>query len=376
MSEQLKKAKIDFDAECPSCGASIEFNPENGKLTCPYCGHETEIAKPEDQKEQVAQEMDFYTAEKRGNFDWGVEKKTVSCSECGSETVYDALQVADTCPYCGSHQVMEASTVNTLAPNGVCAFQITDKEAGVNFHKWLKRRIFTPRAAKISAKPNAFKGVYLPYWTFDTKTGSHYTASYGIDRVIKEKDGETRIETDWYMTSGFYQEFIDDQLVSASTRYDHDMLRKIEPFNLLDNKSYQPEYVSGFLAERYSIGLQDGWNIAQQDIREHIRSQIASKVRFECGADHVRNVQFSTTYDNITYKYLMLPIWLSSFQYKSKVYQFMVNGQTGKVGGKAPISPIRVAIAVMLAGVMIAIFAYFYGDSEQALNVITSIMSY
>lgn len=376
MSEHVKDAKIDFDAECPSCGASIEFNPENGKLTCPYCGYETEIAKPDDEKNQVAQEMDFYAAEKRGNFDWGVEKKTVICSECAAETIYDALQVADTCPYCGSHQVMEATTVDTLAPNGVCTFQITDKEAGIYFHAWLKKRIFTPRAAKISAKPDAFKGVYLPYWTFDTKTGSHYTANYGIDRVVKEKDGETHIETDWYTTTGFYQEFIDDQLVSATTRYDHKILGKIEPFNLLDNKSYKSEYVTGFLAERYSIGLEDGWGIAQQDIHDHIHSEISSKVRFECGADRVTNIQFSTTYDNITYKYLMLPIWLSSFQYKNKVYQFMVNGQTGKVGGKAPISPIRVAIAVILASAFIAIFAYFNGNSEETLNILNLMMNY
>ncbi|MGG0658492.1 hypothetical protein [Rummeliibacillus pycnus] len=363
MDESVKHAKIDFDAECPSCGASIEFNPENGKLTCPYCGHETEIAKPEDEKDKVAQEMDFYSAEKRGNFDWGIEKKTVICSECASETIYDALQVADTCPYCGSHQIMEADTVDTLAPNGVCKFEVTDKEAGFNFQRWIKGRWFTPREAKLSAKPDAFKGVYLPYWTFDTKTGSYYSANYGINRVVRDKDGDTYIETDWYSTSGFYQEFIDDQLVSATTRYDHDMMRKIEPFNLMNNTSYKPEYVSGFLAERYSIGLEDGWKIAQQDIKDHIRQQIASKIRFECGADQVGSIQFSTTHDNITYKYLMLPIWLSSFQYKNKVYQFMVNGQTGKVGGRAPISPIRVAIAVILACAILAIFGYYYEHS-------------
>ena len=37
----------------------------------------------------------------------------------------------------------------------------------------------------------------------------------------------------------------------------------------------------------------------------------------------------------------MLPIWLSSFRYKEKIYRFMVNGQTGRVGGNAPISPLR-----------------------------------
>lgn len=73
--ENVKQVQLDFDAECPSCSASIEFNPSTGKLTCPYCGFETEIATPDQEEQKVAQEMDFFNAEERGNFNWGVEKK-------------------------------------------------------------------------------------------------------------------------------------------------------------------------------------------------------------------------------------------------------------------------------------------------------------
>lgn len=362
MTLDMKEVKLDFDAECPSCGASVEFNPEKGLLSCPYCGYEVEIAKPEAEEQQTAQELDFYSATERQNFDWGAEKKTVICSECAAETIYDVLQVADTCPYCGSHQVMEASTVETLAPNGVCTFQVTDKEAGVNFHKWIKGRIFTPRAAKLSAKPDAFQGVYLPYWTFDTNTVSHYNASYGINRTVRDSEGNTTTETDWYTTSGIYQQFFDDELVSATSRYDRDMMRKIEPFDLLDNKGYKAEYVTGFLAERYSIGLDEGFEHAKDSIHSQIDGSIQSKIRIERGADIVSGLTFSTSHDQITYKYLMLPIWLSSFKYKDKLYRFMVNGQTGKVGGSAPISPLRVTIATIL-GLAVIYFIYYFAQN-------------
>ncbi len=138
------------------------------------------------------------------------------------------------------------------------------------------------------------------------------------------------------------------------------MMRKIEPFNLLNNKAYKPEYVSGFLSERYSIGLQDGWNQAKRDIHDHLHAQITSKIRWENSADVVSNLRFSTNHDDITYKYLMLPIWLSSFRYKEKIYRFMVNGQTGRVGGDAPVSPLRVTIAVILSLMVIAIIWYFF----------------
>lgn len=362
MTSDVKEVKLDFDAECPSCGASVEFNPKTGKLSCPYCGYEVDIAKPEQEEQRSAQELDFYDAKNRGRFDWGVEKKTVICSECAAETIYDALQVADTCPYCGSHQVMEASTEETLAPNGVCTFEVTDKEAGESFHKWIRSRIFTPRQAKLSAKPDAFTGVYLPYWTFDSRTISYYSAQYGINRTVRDAEGETRIVTDWYSTSGVYQEFFDDELVSATRRYDRDMMRKIEPFRLTDNKGYRPEYVSGFLAERYSIGLDEGFEEAKSSIHNKIEQAIKSKVRFEHGADIVGHVSFSTTHDDITYKYLMLPIWLSSFKYKDKLYRFMVNGQTGRVGGSAPISPVRVGIVVLLS-IAVIYMIYLFSQS-------------
>lgn len=357
--EELQEASLDFDAECPSCSASIEFNPATGKLNCPYCGYESEIAPPEDKANRFAQEIDFSAAQSRDSFNWGVDKKAIICEACAAESIYDALQVADSCPYCGSNQVMEASAANTLAPNGVCMFEVTSKQAGENFHKWIRGRWFTSSAAKRSAKPDNFKGVYLPYWTFDSKTASTYSARYGRYRTVRDKDGKTRTVTDWYTTRGFYQEFIDDHLVSATTRYDRGIMSKIEPFQTNNAKAYQPEYVTGFISERYSIGLEDGWQIAQKEIHNHLVSQVKSQVRIQNRADVVSSVSLSTTHDAITFKYVMLPIWLSSFRYKEKVYRFMVNGQTGKVGGEAPISPLRVAIAVILLSI-VAYFVYVY----------------
>lgn len=358
--ENTKEASLQFNADCTSCGASIEFDPTIGQLKCPYCGHETEIPSPENEEELVAQEMDFEKAEQTGNFDWGAEKKTIICKSCSAETIYDALQVADSCPYCGSNQVMEASDTNSLAPNGVCVFEVTDKQAGENFHKWIKGKWFMPSEAKRSAKPDSFNGIYVPYWTFDTKTSSRYNAQYGIDRIVKDKEGKERTETDWYNTSGFYQEFIDDHLVSATTRYDRNMMKKVEPFNVLNNKGYRPEYVAGFLSERYSIGLKEGWNQARKEIHDHLHGKITSEIKRDHNADRVRNVKFSTTHDNITYKYLMIPIWLSSFTFKNKIYHFMVNGQTGKVGGDVPTSPLRVTIAVLAVATVLFLFWYFF----------------
>lgn len=140
----------------------------------------------------------------------------------------------------------------------------------------------------------------------------------------------------------------------------------IEPFDTENNVAYKPEYIAGFASERYSVGLKAAWEKAKNFIKSRLLSHITAKIKKEHHADRVDSVNVKTAYRNITYKYLMLPVWMSSFVYKGRVYQFMVNGQTGKVSGKAPVSPLRVAIAVFIGVVIVGLIAValLYGGGE------------
>lgn len=356
---EAKKAKTmeETDRKCPQCGATMDYDPSTGGLYCPYCDYREEIKAADASGNEKAEELDFNTAEFTGNCDWGAAKKTVTCKSCGAVSVYDALEVASECPYCGSNQVMEANDVKTLAPNGVVPFAVTAKTAGEKFTTWLKKKWFAPKEAKMSAKAEAFKGIYLPYWTFDADTSSNYTAEYGIDRKVKSGDEEKTV-TDWHRTSGHYNHFIDDELVEATGNQNVSILKQIAPYDTNSSKAYKPEYLAGFAAERYSIGLKEAWEKAKASIRSKLNSLISSKITDDHNADHVRNLIVTTNYSNITYKYVMLPVWMSSFTYKGKVYQFAVNGQSGKVGGKYPVSPWRVAFAILIAILVIILLWY------------------
>ncbi len=344
------------DKKCPMCGGTMDFDPKTGKLHCLFCDHTEDIPSDDNEGNEKARELDFESAESTGNFDWGTEQKTVTCKNCGATSVYDALEVADVCPYCGSNQVMEAAAVDTLAPGGVVPFKITAEKASENFTGWIKKKWFCPRKAKLSARAEKFQGIYLPYWTFDTDTYSTYTAKYGKNRTVRNGKNES-VVTDWYFTSGDYRKFIDDQLVCGSDRHEQKVLEKIEPFDTEDNKAYKPEYLAGFAAERYSTGLDDAWKTAQGLIHKKLEGDISSLIRSTYSADQVSNIEMKTDFSKITYKYLMLPVWISSFQYNQKIYQFMVNGQSGKVGGKTPLSAFRVLLAILL---VIAIIVLLY----------------
>ena len=348
-SEVTEKAT---DKKCPNCGATVTFDPATGKMHCEYCGYSCELPKPEEDHEIC--EMDFESALHTESFNWGDEKKSVQCKQCGAVSIYDALETAAVCPFCGSTSVMPAAKENTIAPGAVCPFSVTKDQAGECFTRWLKKKWFTPRKAKKNAMPEAFQGVYLPYWTYDAQTTSNFTARAGYDRTVKDKEGRSHTETDWRRVNGVFQEFFDDVTVMASKRQENSGVKECEPFDFSRLVPYSPQVVAGFIAERYSIGLKEGWESAQKTIQSKLRSDISNYVRRHWNADHADSVRFSTLYSNITYKYLLVPTWISSFKYKDKVYQFAVNGQTGKVGGKAPVSAWRVILAILIGAGIIA----------------------
>lgn len=353
----LVETREETDKKCPQCGGVMDFDPASGNLKCPYCDYE-EMIKIQEETPKKAEELDFFAAEHTANHDWGAETKTILCKACGAESIYDALQTSAVCPFCGSNQVMEQNEQDTIAPGGVVPFRISDEQASQLFRQWIRRKWFCPKLAKDSAKPKRFHGIYLPYWTFDTDTYSSYQGEYGIDHVTRDREGNVHTETHWHRTSGSYQEFINDELILASMNHDIYMLHKLEPFDTENNKSYKPEYIAGFVAERYSLGLKDAWNLAMDSIEDKLKCNISSKIKGEHHADHVRQLRLKTEYNNITYKYLLLPIWISHFKYKDKVYQFMVNGQTGKVAGKTPLSIPKIILTTV--GIIIILVLLYY----------------
>jgi predicted RNA-binding Zn-ribbon protein involved in translation (DUF1610 family) len=349
---------------CSGCGAKLEFAPGTLSLECPYCGAQNAIAEVSaDQKAHALERLDFleYLKEKGGN-EPQLERQTVKCPGCGAAVQLPANVTADRCPFCAGPLVAgDAYAHRTIAPRAVAPFVVKDTQARQSFRQWLSGLWFAPNALKQAAHAETgIKGIYLPYWTFDTKSQTPYTGERGEVYYEEERyveDGRERVRqverVRWWPASGQVAVPFNDVLVSASNSVPKPFLQGLMPWKLDLLNAYNEDFITGFTVEAYQLGLEPGFGVAQQVMEVGIREAICRDI----GGDRQRIISMQPRYFDIGFKHILLPIWLSSYRYADKTYRFIVNGQTGAVQGERPWSAWKIAGAVLLAVAVVVVIA-------------------
>ena len=90
--------------------------------------------------------------------------------------------------------------------------------------------------------------------------------------------------------------------------------------------------------------------------------EIEETIRWDIGGDEQRIHHKTTYYSDITFKYILLPVWISAYRFKDKTYQFLVNARTGEVQGERPWSWIKITLAVLAALAIIGTIIKFLSD--------------
>lgn len=347
MSEEELKREVDTDSvKCRSCGAAMEFDPASQLLKCSRCGSTMDFFKSSD-VEEIG--LDSAISE---NAVWKDETLAFRCESCGATVVAGKAETATCCPFCGAAHVVAFEDMQGIKPNAVVPFSVDKKAAAGHLKNWAKRKFFAPNDFKKHITPEEIRGVYMPFFTFDSNTDSVYEGRVGDrhSRTVHTKNG-TRTETYvvWRNVSGTFSHFFDDILINAGKRLEEKKLKKLSPFNWSAARVYDNEYLTGFVAHRYERDIKTCWEDAKQEIDEQIRQMIIDR----CHCDEVDYLNVRTRHEGVTYKYVILPVYVMNFSYKKKNYVIYQNGSTGKTVGKAPTSPWKVA------GLSIGIAAFF-----------------
>lgn len=364
--------KLQF--QCASCGGQMQYSPEAQKLKCIYC--ESEIEIPHTEGEIQENDFDFWVEQETKNpfYTKAPDQQTstppatdaehfketpnvleVTCKQCGATTTFDPNIQTQKCPFCGTAiENSEAHLTHFWEPNYVVPFAFSQKKCSENFKKWIRSKWFAPnKARRIEVSKQRFQGTYLPYWTYDAQMQAHYTGERGIVRIERDKDGNTRTVTDWYPVSGTVAKFFDDVLVPAVDSINRKILTAAKDWKVENYRVYNPAYFAGFITQIYTVNFIQGFEYAYEEIEETTRDLVTSDI----GGDRQRINSLDIQLDDKKFKLLVLPFWVTSYRYKEKIYQVVVNGVTGKVYGKSPVSALKVFFTILLiAGIIVGIY--------------------
>lgn len=349
--------------KCKDCGANLKYLPGTPYLNCEYCGAKNEIEQEE--TEIIENDFESFLNEK-AHLEDKQEIVTVKCTNCAASTTLQPNVTSSTCPYCDTPLVVtNASTSSIIKPSYVLPFKVDRKDATQKFVGWAGSLWFAPNKLKVYAQQSAEKlnGLYMPYWTYDTNTVSDYTGMRGEYYYVSESytDSEGRTQTRqvqrtrWWPASGTVHNEFDDVLIVSSTSLPENLANELEPWDLPELVTYNDRYLSGFVTESYQVDLKTGFEKAKKRIQPVIRSTVERDI----GGDVQQVTSIHSEYNDITFKHILLPVWLSSYKYKDKVYRFLINARTGEVQGERPYSAAKIALLVISILIVIGTIIWF-----------------
>ncbi|MEO0426233.1 MAG: primosomal protein N' (replication factor Y) - superfamily II helicase [Pseudomonadota bacterium] len=397
---------------CSECGAQLAYSPGADRLRCPYCGTENRVGQPlpplpdapaggERRPAPRPWDADFDPRAWKGDgvvteedadapvsgalherdLDEALRElsaaqaqsgaiettMTTRCPGCGAEVTLGAERLAGDCPFCATPLAKEPTHDHRHpVPQGLLPFALEEREAKEKLKAWLKGLWFAPNGLKKWAEANRpLRGVYVPHYTFDAAGSARYRGQRGDAYYVSRRvtrNGKTTTERvrriRWTNVSGRVSERFDDVLVPATatlTEFGKKAEVRNGEWDLQGMLAYETAYLSGFDAEAPSLHLRDGFGEASEAMERWLH-QLA---RRDIGGDEQRVLQLSARFDHVTFKHVLLPVWLASYRWRNEPYRVAVNARTGKVVGQRPWSWWKIALAVLVALLAVGAAIYF-----------------
>ena len=354
---------------CSNCGGQLEFDIDLQKLKCPNCGNVQDIIEDAG---RVTAEQDFRAAvaalhDQAAAAGPQLEgEKEVVCQNCGGHTTFTGTLTSTRCPYCATpiqrDDVHDAPS--RLPVDGVLPFRVDQHQAKESLENWVNGRWFAPSEFKKYKQTGSFASIYASYFTYDAATDTWYEGRRGEEYTVTVGSGDherTETRVNWYDVSGQVSNTFDDVCVLANEGFDHNRVTALEPWPTAEARPFSAEYVAGHLCRTYDKDVEACFGEA----KSRMDSEIQSTVKRDIGGDRQDVRRADTTFQTLTFKHLLLPIWLLTVIYAGKPFQVFINGITGEVQGERPWSKVKLGVAIVVLLVILIVIAVLWRGSRS-----------
>ncbi|MBE6598448.1 MAG: hypothetical protein E7638_03285 [Ruminococcaceae bacterium] len=353
--------------KCPCCDAALPFSAETGNMKCEYCDSELDMEavreynedriNSESARAEAKTDIPSYSDMPESKEMWDEDNINVySCPFCGAEIVTDETTAASKCPYCDNNMVFNAKLSGAFKPDVVIPFKVTKEAAEAALKSFYEGKFFLPKSFKSENRISEIKGVYVPFWIYDCDVD----ADFCYDATKSHTWSDSRYiytKTDHYTVKRRANIRFEKIPADGSSKADDSYMEAIEPYDYNALVPFDKAYLSGFLADKYDIDSAEMKPRIEERTGASADSYLRSTVT---GYDTVMEKSRTLKHDNTTVKYGLFPVWMLNTTYNGKMYQFAMNGQTGKMVGNMPCDKAKywgtfvvTAAAAMLIAVLI-----------------------
>jgi DNA-directed RNA polymerase subunit RPC12/RpoP len=326
--------------KCINCGGPLAFKAETQNWTCDYCLSEfTEtdvrdfISNEQSQSEATMSEESLQ--QKQEQDDEFTEKATgYSCQSCGAEIVTDDTTAATFCYFCHNPTIIPRRLEGEFRPEKVIPFKFNREKATEIFIKWCKEKPLLSKAFISSSQLEKLSGIYVPFWLFDSDTVGDVSGE--ATKVRTYTRGDTRYtETKYFRVVREGTATFKAVPADGSKKMDDTLMEILEPYDYSELTDFSMSYLSGYLAEKYDMDQNDVYGRVSKIIRNNVSTLLEDTIQ---GYSSVSIRNANVHLKNVAAAYVLLPVWMLTYQFKGKTYIFAMNGQTGKISGRLPIS--------------------------------------
>lgn len=339
--------------KCSACGGSVSFDTDKQKLICDYCGTEYDIEDQDFQDFQedgdvyhhsreetagskrvteVITDNDGNTWEQEKEFwteDEGDEFKVYTCNSCGGEIIGDKTIAATSCPFCNNNVVIPGQFAGDLRPDFVLPFKLDKEYAKKALKNFYKGRRLLPKVFMDENRINEIKGIYVPFWLFSGTASADLTFLATQVRLYSDSKYDYT-ETSYYEVERAGSMSFQYVPVDGSSKIDNILMESIEPYDWKEIQKFTPQYLAGFLANRYDVEAKDCIADAEERIKNTTINSFRDTVK---GYSKVNLKSSHYNLGKVSINYALVPVWFINTEWQGDFYSFAMNGQTGKIVG-------------------------------------------
>ncbi len=326
-----------LEYKCPACAGKLEFDSSIGKVKCPYCDSEFDVSVFQQLDEALDSQVDENLQWQTSSTDTWTDSDNAgmavySCQSCGAQIVTDETTAASKCPYCDNPIVMMGNLKGNLKPELIIPFKLDKKAAKAEYTKHLTGKKLLPKVFSDQNHIDEIKGVYVPYWIFDSKAEA--SMKYNCTTVTTRTEGDYRVtETQHYVAVRSGSLEFANIPVDGSKKLDDSLTESLEPFDLSQAVPFQTAYLAGYMADKYDVTAEDDVERVNARVKNSTARTFEETVAEYTTAEPELS---SINLKNGTARYALLPVWILNTTWNGNKYIFAMNGQTGKFVGDLP----------------------------------------